>query len=195
MILSRVRTLAHDVLPNAARLNCTFSAGDTWSGWDINTHGIQIDFMDSQGCHRSATYVDRRTTQSAHYYFSTKSNSCRFRYLPGVVQEQRWNKQQVPSSPSRHPRVVFTSVFTRQQAIDSLIKKSGSKDSARLLLCIPIITLTFIDSVYRLGSSPALLAAMKVTRYQSAKVSCAASGLLKPRSHVLPRSNALTTNG
>jgi hypothetical protein len=39
------------------------------------------------------------------------------------------------------------------------------------------------------------LAAMKVTRYQSAKVSRAVSGLLEPRSHVLLRSNVLTANG
>jgi hypothetical protein len=38
---------------------------------------------------------------------------------------------------SRHPRAVFTSVFTRQQAIDSLIKKSGSKDSTSFLLLHP----------------------------------------------------------
>jgi hypothetical protein len=58
MILSRVRTIVPDVPPKDARLKCAFSAGDTWSGWDINTHGIQIDFVDSQGSHRSATYVD-----------------------------------------------------------------------------------------------------------------------------------------
>jgi hypothetical protein len=28
-----------------------------WSSWDIDKHGIQIDFTDSQGVHRSATYV------------------------------------------------------------------------------------------------------------------------------------------
>lgn len=137
-----------------------------------------------------------RDNATAHYYSSTQSNNCRFRYLPGVVQEQRWNKQQVPKlTLSRQPRTVFSSAFTLQQAIDSLIKKSGSKDSTSFLLCIPIITLTFIDSACRSGSSPALLAAMKVTRYQSAKVSRAVSGLLEPRSHVLLRSNVLTANG
>jgi AMMECR1 domain-containing protein len=80
-------------------------AGDTWNAWDIERHGIQIDFVDTQGGRRSATY------------------------LPGVVQEQKWNKQQVARRRCSHKKRSH-SVF-RHQAIESLVKKSGSKDSAK----------------------------------------------------------------
>jgi hypothetical protein len=85
-------------------------AGDTWSAWDIERHGIQIDFVDAQGGRRSATY------------------------LPGVVQEQRWNKQQVARCAafgcSLKKRAHSRYAVLCHQAIESLVKKSGSKDGA-----------------------------------------------------------------
>ena len=77
MTLSHVRDLLVALVPRlhspadlqfadgfSARYSCRccrsaliFSSGETWSSWDIDKHGIQIDFTDSQGVHRSATYV------------------------------------------------------------------------------------------------------------------------------------------
>jgi hypothetical protein len=46
-------------------MTSAFLTGDTWSGWDIDKHGIQIDFVDSSGNRRSATCVLLRAAHIA----------------------------------------------------------------------------------------------------------------------------------
>jgi hypothetical protein len=57
------------------------------------------------------------------------------------------------------------------QAVDSLIKKSGSKDGAKQSAVTPPVSVASSCLFpFAAACSPGLLAAMKVTRYQSAKV-------------------------
>jgi hypothetical protein len=107
-----------------------------------------------------------------------------FRYLPGVVLEQKWNKQQVSIVHLLlHVDKPPGMVNSLPQAIDSLVKKSGSKDSENVFGHIFNIH-AFIHFFFVWPDvSPALLAAMKVTRYQSAKVRDSANK--KPTNNML----------
>jgi hypothetical protein len=57
MTLSSVRQCCYNSRCTYARHTFAVFAGEKWNSWDIEKHGIQIDFVDSQGSHRSATYV------------------------------------------------------------------------------------------------------------------------------------------
>jgi len=81
-----------------------FEEVDSVWDWEINVHGIWIDFVDSSGVSRSATY------------------------LPEVAGEQGW---------------------TKEEALESLVRKSG----------------------YKGALNQSLLASIKLTRYQSSKSS------------------------
>ncbi len=102
-----------------------FAAGDTWSGWDIDKHGIQIDFVDSHGGRRSATYATSRTLLCV---------LCRhhIEFLRQIFTGRRSRAevdQAAGTSPCFLHREPADRYALQRQAIDSLIKKSGSKDS------------------------------------------------------------------
>lgn len=100
----RFSPLAHDELHNielSVSLLVNYEDGAHYLDWEIDIHGIIVEFEDN-GSRYSATY------------------------LPGVVPEQGWN---------------------REQAIESLVRKSG----------------------YSGKITKAILQAIKLTRYQSSK--------------------------
>jgi hypothetical protein len=151
MTLSHVRDLLVALVPRlhspadlqfadgfSARNSCRccrsaliFSSGETWSSWDIDKHGIQIDFTDSQGVHRSATYVVVLTALPPRLGDSVEFPCLQVfaRGCAGAAVEQATGSGGIP------PSLVFL-VLTfvgNYQAVDSLIKKSGSKDGAKVL--------------------------------------------------------------
>jgi hypothetical protein len=86
-------------------------------------------------------------------------SSSRRRYLPGVVQEQRWTKQQARCFRFPLRRRVELIFSLRRQAIDSLIKKSGSRDGTTALISkrfarLRNVTLPYYDSLSLVACAP-----------------------------------------
>jgi len=104
------------------------TTGETWSGWDIERHGIQIDFVDSQGSRRSATYVH------APMKLLTRTLMLMLLLLLQVLARCRTGAAVEQAAGAQLPRLsrrrAASSAPARAQAIDSLIKKSGSRDGA-----------------------------------------------------------------
>ena len=105
------------------------TTGETWSGWDIERHGIQIDFVDSQGSRRSATYVHapvKLLTRTLMLMLLLLLLQVLARCRTGAAVEQAAGAP----LPRLSRRRAASSAPARAQAIDSLIKKSGSRDGA-----------------------------------------------------------------
>ena len=104
------------------------TTGETWSGWDIERHGIQIDFVDSQGSRRSATYAH------APVKLLTRTLMLMLLLLLQVFARCRTGAAVEQAAGAPLPRLsrrrAASSAPARAQAIDSLIKKSGSRDGA-----------------------------------------------------------------